>query len=100
MIEGDDEPRFLCKGDELVWAYEAKNRMLPANEGLDTHNLASAEVDLRLIAQPQLTALDGVVQLALADEPQLREIVHAGGVSLEGVATKLLCSMHRAVSIP
>src|SRR4051812_20377251 len=73
--------------------------MLPTDQRLDAHDPAGTKVDLRLVPQTKFVSLNGVVQLALTDEAELRKVVHAGGVGLERVATKLLGSVHGAVSV-
>ena len=73
--------------------------MLPAHERFDADDAAGTQVDLGLIAEAELVALHGVVQFALANESELGQVIHAGGVGAERVASHLLCAVHRAVRV-
>src|SRR4051812_1869041 len=67
-VDRNDETRLLGEGDELGWTDEAEHRVLPADQRLYTDDAARSKVYLRLIPKAKLVPLNGVVQLALADE--------------------------------
>ncbi len=71
--------------------------MLPAQKCLGPHDLAGAQVDLRLVQQPQFATCRDAVQRALDVESAFRLGLDVGRVQLCSVATELLGPVHRAV---
>ncbi len=78
--EGLDEPTLLGQGDEPVRRNDPALGVPPADEGLRSHHRARLQVDLGLVVQEQLVALDGPPQLA-----QQHERAGIVGISLRGV---------------
>src|SRR6266481_4555780 len=61
----DDESGLLSEPDELVGRYQPPGRMTPANKSFQATPLAGLDVEEWLIMQFELTACDGVPQIAL-----------------------------------
>ena len=68
-LSGWIKPGLLGQRDELARRQEAALRMLPAHQRLDADQRAVAQVQLGLVVQQQLVAVDGVAQLAEQAEP-------------------------------
>src|SRR5205814_10576816 len=74
-------------------------RQPPAQQRLGADDTAVAQVDLGLVADLQLIALQRAPQFALQHQPLDRGGVHFRGVEGEGVAAVLLGVVHRRVGV-
>ena len=97
LAHGNDEPGLLEYRNELDRRHAAALRMAPAQERLRPARLPIRKVDLRLVVQAELAALERAAQLEthLRARPGAR--VDVGGEELEGVAPGLLGAVHRRV---
>ena len=98
-VDLDDEARLLGQRHELDRCQQAEGRVLPPHERLDAHDAAGTQVDLRLVADPQLVATHRLVQLALTGQALVGELVHPVGVDLVGAGAVALGPVQRAVGV-
>ena len=82
--------------EERARAAQAVHGVLPAHERLDAGDAAGREVDLRLVVQDQLVALERAAQLGDQRQPLARVAVARRVVGLEAGA-RLLGLVHRDV---
>lgn len=65
----DNETALLGCFDECSGGQETSARVLPSEEGLDGADLTGVKVDLWLVVQGQLAAIDGLAKFDLDFEP-------------------------------
>ena len=102
VVEGDDEVALLGHGDELGRLEDPEGRVVPPDQGLDAHDLGGAQVDVGLVDEEELVAVEGrdqvVVELAVVDRPAARVGRVGRAVEhLEGVAAVVLGPVHGLV---
>ena len=85
--------------DEVVGRELALRGMVPADQGLDREDVPGEHVDLRLIDQHELTALDGAAQSLLQQEFAADLDVELGRIELVVVAPEFLCPVHGRVGV-
>ncbi len=73
--------------------------MDPAQQRFRAVDLARGQIDLRLIQQAQLIALDGGTQTAFDQHAFLHFLIQIGGEELEIVASQVLGAVHRRVGM-
>ena len=73
---GDDEPALLGDLDEGARHDQPDARTLPADQGLDPHHPTGAQVELRLIVQDKLPALQGQPQGISGVQKARQFVVH------------------------
>ena len=88
--------RVLGVRKERAGAAQAVHGVLPAHERLDAGDAAGREIDLRLVVQDQLVALERAAQLGDQGQPLARVAVAGRVVGLEAGA-RLLGLVHRDV---
>ena len=99
LAERQDQPGRLGDRDEARRAGRAAGRRGPAQERLDADDLADVEVDLRLVVDGELAALEAEPQLVLEPE-QLAELAgHLVAEDLVAAAAGLLGRVHRDVGV-
>ena len=62
----DDQTRLFCDGDEVNGADLALIRVIPTNKRFETQSPARRQFDNRLVYNPELIVLDGVLQTCSA----------------------------------
>ena len=87
--ERRDEAGVLDDRQELVGHDDAALRVPPAHERLEADDRAGAHVDLRLVLQEQLAALEALAQLGRERQPGRGVDVVRGLVELEAAALDL-----------
>ena len=93
-----DELGALGHGQELTRLQQPALGVLPANERLDAVHLAGAEVELRLVVQHELVALEGQAQLLLHHE-RVRGVLLARGLVDDDAGGAVLALVHRGVRV-
>src|SRR5215204_4477615 len=73
--------------------------MLPANQRLGADHLAAVEAHERLVEEPQLAALETVLELLLDRERVHRPLAHRHVEELGAGAAALLRAVHRGVGV-
>ena len=73
--------------------------MLPAQQCLGANDVAGAQVDLGLVVQHQLVALDGAAQLGFQQQPLHRDGVDLLAVELDAIAPAGLDVLHRHAGV-
>ena len=94
LADRHDQARLFRHRDEGVGRHQAAARVLPAQQRLDPGDAAGGEVDLRLVEEPELAALDPLAQVVLERQPLERARVHGRRAELETVAPQLLGAVH------
>ena len=95
----EDEARFLRERDELRRGDVAVTRQAPAQQRLGADDLAARQVDLGLVADEELVAVERASQLALEHEPLDGGGVHLGRVVHVTVTAGALGVVHRRVRV-
>jgi hypothetical protein len=72
-----DQPCVLREWDELVGLDQSPDRMLPPNQGLNSHHVSSADADLRLVVQHEFVSCQRSPQVA--EQSELRRGVPVHG---------------------
>ena len=83
----------FCRRDQ------SQGRVLPPHQGLGPDHAAVGEVDLGLVVQTQLTALDSAPQSALQHHLLAHLVVQVLGEVAEAVAPRVLGAVHRRVGV-
>ena len=86
LADFDDAAVLLGQRYEQVRRYQLALRMLPANQRLDPGDAVLPVVDLRLVDQVELVALEGFAEILLQLPPRAHLAVDAGDVELIAVA--------------
>ena len=92
-------PDSSASGTNSFGPRSAERRVLPPHERLDADDPAGAHVDLGLVADPELVATDGLVQLALPRQSLVGELVHALRVDLVAAGAVVLGPVQGAVGV-
>src|SRR5439155_2146006 len=99
LAEREDEAGRLGDGDEAVRRHEPAPRGVPAEQRLDPDDVAVLEVDLGLVMQRELIALETEPKLVL-EAQQLPELAgHVVAEELVPAAARLLRRVHRDVRV-
>ena len=99
LADVEDEVGLLGQRDELRGRDVAVPGQAPAQQRLGADDPAVAQVDLGLVLDHQLVALERAAQLALEHQPLDRGGVHLRGVEGEGVAAVLLGVVHGRIGV-
>ena len=94
-----DLARGLGDGDEVRGRDLPELRVLPAQQGLRAHEMSGARVDLRLVVELELVALEGKQQVLLDPGLRRRPVAQRRRVEREGVAALALGRLHGQVGI-
>jgi hypothetical protein len=95
----EDEARLLGERNEHSRGDITVSRQPPAQQRLGADHAAVAHIDLGLVANHELVALDRAAQLALEHETFDRGRIHLRRIEREGIAAVLLGVVHRRVGI-
>jgi hypothetical protein len=93
-----DQPGPFGQGDELAGREQAMLRVLPAHQRLHPQYPAAVGVDLGLVVQHQLLAVDGAAQLAEQGQPSGAVLVELG-VEQHEPGVGLLGGVHGDVGV-
>jgi hypothetical protein len=66
-----NQPHVFQHRNELHWRHQAPHRVLPTQQGFDTHNAVATQSHLRLVVQNELVALQRLAQVHRALPIQL-----------------------------
>ena len=94
-----DEPGFLGERDELDGRHNTEIGMLPAHQRLDARDPLRIEVELRLIMQEELAALQAAAQGRLKRQPLERVDIDLLRVELVIVFAVLFRAVHRDIGV-
>ena len=92
-------PQFFRQRDEGSRRHQAAHRMAPADQGLGAADQPGLGIDLRLVVQLELLALERLLQIAFQPAAILGVGVHAGFEVLDVVAPVLLDEVHRRIGV-
>src|SRR5450759_4268854 len=95
----EDEARFFGERNKLRGRDVAVPRQAPAQQRLGADDAAVSKVNLWLVANHELIALECAAQLALQHEPLNRRRIHLRRIERKGIAAVLLGVVHRRVRI-
>ena len=98
LTDRDDQAVLLRQGDEAVGCDQSLDRIIPANQGLDTDD-PSVGGELRLVMQQELLILDRPVQPSFECNPLTGSGRQCRRIELEIVAPRGLCLVHRRVGV-
>ena len=98
LADRDDQAGFFGQRDEVRWGDEAP-LVLPAQQRLGAGDAATGAIELRLVVQAQLVALQGVVELVFKQQGVRRGRGHALAVDLNAVAAIALGLVHGQVGV-
>ncbi len=99
FADRDDLAAGLGQRDELGRRDEAELGMLPAQQRLDAHELLAVGVQLRLVVQQQLVALQRAAQCRLQLQLARRALLHAGREEAPRRLALVLGAVHRRVGV-
>ena len=99
LADLENEVRLLRERNELRRRNVAVSGQPPAQQRFGADDAAVAQVDLRLVLDDELVALQRAAQLALQHEPLDGGGIHLGRVEREGVAAVLLRVVHRRIRV-
>ena len=94
-----DQAGILGHGDEARGRNQALLGMGPAGQGLDADQGTGAQVDLRLVVEPQLVQLQGLAQLSLQQDALEGGVGHVLGIELVVVASPVLGAVHGGIGV-
>jgi len=94
--ERADEARLLGQGEEAGGREQPAGRVLPAHERLDADDAARAQLDLRLVVQDELLAVERAREVPEQREAR-RRVGVARGVVVGGARAAALGLVHRDV---
>ena len=94
-----DEAGLLGERDELGRRHQPMVRLLPAQQRLGADDAAAGEVDLRLVVQRELAALERAAQVGLGRQAAAHALVHLRAEELVVAAPRFLGVVHRGVGV-
>src|SRR5688500_135034 len=95
-----DQSRFLKNGNKLERGHKPMRRMLPAQQSLETGDLAAHQTCLGLIMQHEFVPRECAPKLRFNFQARYCALVHLWKVELVNGRALLFCLEHRSVSIP
>jgi hypothetical protein len=98
-VDLDDQARPLGQGDEGVGGEQPPDRVGPADQGLGPDQPARGQLDLGLVADPELAAGHGQMQVGLQAELLGRLDMELGGVAVGGRAAAPFGLVHGGVGV-
>ncbi len=96
--DGGDQPGLLGQGNKVAGGDHPPVRMVPAQQRLAADDATADEIDLRLVVQAKFLTLQGVAQAVFQFEGRQHLLVHLGGVKGKGAAVPLRL-VHGAVGV-
>ena len=98
LADARDQPGLLGQPQELARLDHAALGVVPADQRLEADDLAAAQVDLRLVEEPELALLDGPLEVGLGARAGAHAAAHAVVEHLVGDALALR-AVHRLVGV-
>ena len=99
LADRHDQPRLLGDRDEVLRPDQTEAGAVPAQQRFDAGHASRGDVDLRLVVELQLAALERVAQIVLQRQPLQRAAVHRRREHLIRVAARVLGAIHRVVGV-
>jgi len=98
LAQRQDQPAFLGLRDEVVGKHQPTLRVLPAQQGFDTHHIPLA-AHLRLVVQHKILVAQTVSQLAGQSRVGRRDSLHTGVKKADRVASRGFGLVHRQIGL-
>ena len=99
LADRQDQAGLLGQRDELGRRHRAQLGAVPAQQRLDAGDARRSQIELGLVVQRQLVALDGAAQARLQRQPLERQRLQSAVVELEVVLALFLGVVHRDVGV-
>jgi len=99
VTDRHDQSRFLGDVDQLQHRHGAELRVVPAQQRLESGEFAGRELELRLVMQAQLVAVQGAAQLALDRHAAQRAVAHRGLEERVAAVGAALGEVHRQIGV-